>query len=171
MGRHRASHRRRGVPAKRRVLQRESDLTRQMTGIALFIAGRRRAYLRTAWRSDLINQDCNYISVRRQLRHGSGFLIAAVKYRLINDLGEMLGRRLDLILASRTQTRAIVTCLYAIPVAMILSRQGLYGLVFDAGQLSIFAIALAGGLRRLRTWRGVKSPKRSPESNPTGPEN
>jgi hypothetical protein len=154
---------------KRRTWQRESGLARQMTGIALFLAGHRRAYLRAAWRSDLLTQDGRYISVRRQLRHGAGYLIAAINYRLVNDLGGMLGRRLDSALASRTQTRAIVSCLYALPVAMILSRQGLYGLVTNVAQLSIIAAALAAGLRWLRSWRGVKPPKRGPESGRTGP--
>jgi hypothetical protein len=140
-----------------------------MTTISLFLAGRRRAHLRAAWQSDLLTQDGQYISVRRQLRHGAGYLLAAVNYRLVNDLGGVLGRRLDSALVSRTQTRAIVSCLYALPVAMILSRQGFYGLVTNAEQLSILAAALAAGLRWLRSWRGVKPPKRGPESGPTGP--
>ena len=167
-GRQPARHR---MLAKGRTLQRESDLACQMTDIALFIVGRRRrAYLRTAWRSDLINQDGQYISVRRQLRHGSGYLIAAVKYRLVNDLGEIVCRRLDLVLASRCQTRTIVTFLYTVPIGTIVYKQGLYGLVLDADQLSIFALALAGGLRWLRRWRGVKPPGRRPESDPSRTE-
>jgi hypothetical protein len=148
----------------RHAPQPESDLARQMIGVALFVAGHRRAHLRDAWRSDLFTEDGQYIPIRRQLRHGAGYLIAAVSYRLVNDLGAVLGRHLDSMLASRAQTRAVVTCLYALPVSMILSRQGLYGLVTNAPQLSVLAAALGAGLRWLRGRRGVEPPKRDPES-------
>jgi hypothetical protein len=135
-----------------------------MTGVALFMAGQRRAYLGDAWRSDLLTQDGQYIPIRRQLRHGAGYLIAAVNYRLVNDLGGALGRLLDSVLVSRMWTRTVVTCLYTLPVSMILSRQGLYGLVTNAGQLAILAAGLGAALRWLRRWRGVEPPKREPES-------
>jgi hypothetical protein len=144
--------------------QRESDLARQMTAVALLMAGQRRAYLHDAWRSDLFAQDGQYISIRRQLRHGAGYLIAAVRYRLVNDFGSALGQLLDSVLASRAWTRMVVTCLYAIPVAMVLARQGSYGLVTNAEQFAVLAAGLGAGLRWLRRWRGVEPPKRDRES-------
>jgi hypothetical protein len=94
----------------RHAPQPESDLARQMIGVALFVAGHRRAHLRDAWRSDLFTEDGQYIPIRRQLRHGAGYLIAAVSYRLVNDLGAVLGRHLDSMLASRAQTRLSHAC-------------------------------------------------------------
>ena len=146
------------------VARRESSLTRQMTGVALVIAGHRREYLREAWRADLYGQDGRYLSVKRQLRHGAGYLIAAVKYRLLNDLGGTLVRLLDAMLVSRMWTWTVITCVYAVPVAMILSRQGSYGLIENVGGLAVMAGALGAGLRWLRRWRGVQPPKRDTPS-------
>jgi len=145
----------------RRRARRESGLAWQMIGVALFVAGHRRAYLRDAWRADMYVQDSDQLlPLGRRLRHGAGFLIAAAGYRLINDLGGMLGRLLDAILVSRPWTKAVITCLYAIPVVMVLSRQGAYGLVTNADQLALLATGLGAGLHGLRRWRGVKPPKR-----------
>lgn len=58
----------------------------------------------------------------------------------------------------------MVTCLYAIPVEMIITSQGAYGLVTNAEQLAVLAAGLRAGLRWLRGWRGVKPPKRDPQS-------
>jgi hypothetical protein len=151
--------------ARRAGARRESGLAWQMIGMALFIAGQRRAYLREAWRADMYLQDSDQIlPLGRRLRHGAGFLVAAVGYRLINDLGGMLGRLLDAILVSRPWTKAVITCLYAIPVVMVLSRQGAYGLVTNADQLALLATGLGAGLHGLRRWRGVKPLKRDTQS-------
>lgn len=149
---------------RRSAMRRESGLTRQMIGMALLIAGPRREYLRDAWRADLYADDGRRLSVWRQLRHITGYLIAAINYRFINDLGGALSRLLDKILMSRAWTRVVVACLYAVPVVMILFNQGAYGLVENAGTLAVVAGGLAAGLRWLRRRRGVEPPKRDSQS-------
>jgi hypothetical protein len=145
----------------RRSTRRESDLARRVTGLALFLAGHQRADLHDAWRSDLLTQDGQFIRIHKQLRHVSGYLIAAIRYRLVNDLGGALSRQLDAVLISRGRTRTICVLLYAIPVAMVLRHEGTYGLVSNAEQLAIIAAGLATGVRGLRKWRGVQPPKKA----------
>jgi hypothetical protein len=135
-----------------------------MIGMALFIAGQQRAYMGAEWRADMYGQDGQLLPMARRLRVGAGDLRAAVGYRLINDLGGILGRLLDAILVSRAWTNAVITCLYAIPVVMVLSRQGAYGLVTNADQLAVAATGLGASLHGLRRWRGVKPPKRDAQS-------
>jgi hypothetical protein len=42
---------------------------------------------------------------------------------------------------------------------MIISREGLYGLVTTAGALAVLFAALCGSIRWLREWRRVEPPK------------
>jgi hypothetical protein len=130
-----------------------------LTRCALKVAGRRRSRLGAEWRSDLYDTDGRPIPVLRQLRHVAGYMIAAVRYRLVNDLGDALGRLLDAILVSRTRTRAVVVPLLAIPVAMVFFRQGLYGLIANAGSLGVLGGGLWAAVRGLRAWRNVQLPR------------
>ena len=145
---------------RRSLLAKISDrLPRQVTGIALKMAGRQRAYLREAWDSDLLNEDGVPLSLPRQLRHVAGYIPAAIRYRL-DDLGAVLGRLLDVVLISRRRTYTAAGALFAIPVDMIFSHAGLYGLVTNAGQLAVFFAALCACVRELRKWRGVGPPEK-----------
>lgn len=146
--------------------RRESNLARQATGVALFLAGRKRADLRDAWRSDLLTQDGKFIPVRKQLRHVVGYLGAAVRYRLVNDLGGILGRLLDSVLISRGRTRGLAAILYTVPVAMVLARAGIYGLITNAGSLGAIGAGLWAAVRGLRAWRGVQPPSATKSQGP-----
>jgi hypothetical protein len=44
-------------------------------------------------------------------------------------------------------------------MAMVFSRQGMYGLVTNAEQLAILGGGLCAAVRGLRAWRGVQPPK------------
>jgi hypothetical protein len=155
---------RRGMMQRRRISRPESILSRQMIRLALLIAGQRRAYLRDAWRADLYADDGRRLSAWRRSRHSTGYVIAAINYRLINDLGGVLSRLLDAVLVSRSRTRVVIACLYLVPIVMILFNQGAYGLVQNAGSLAVVAAGLGAGLRWLRRRRGIEPPKRDSES-------
>lgn len=151
--------RRRDEARRRSLIAKISDrLPRQVTGIALKMAGRQRAYLREAWDSDLLTEDGVPLSLARRLRHVAGYIPAAIRYRL-DDLGIVLGRLLDAVLISRRRTYVAAGALFAIPVEMIFSHAGLYGLVTNAGQLAVLFAALCASVRGLRKWRGVGPPE------------
>ena len=133
-------------------------LPRQVTGIALKMAGRQRAYLREAWDSDLLDENGVPLSLSKRLRHVAGYIRASIRYR-IDDLAAVLGHALDAVLISQRHTRAIVGALFGIPVEMIFSREGLYGLVTNAEALAVLFTALCASVRWLRKWRDVAPPK------------
>lgn len=143
---------------------RESVVARRMTKAAAWLAGRRRAHILDAWRSDLFAPDGSFIPFRQQLRHASGYWIAVVQFRLVNDIGAWLGGLLNRVLASNGLTRSALAAVFAIPVAMIIGREGFYGLITNAEQLGVIAGALGAGTHWLRKWRGVKPPKKKVET-------
>ena len=151
---------RRGRIQRGRATRPESRLTRQTIRLALLIAGQRRAYLRDAWRADLYADEGRRLSAWRRSRHSAGYVVAAINYRLINDLGEALCRLLDAVLVSRAWTRAVIAWLFLVPIAMILFNQGAYGLVQNADSLAVVAAGLGAGLRWLRRRRKMEPPKR-----------
>jgi hypothetical protein len=136
-------------------------LPRQVTGLALLIAGHRRAHLRDAWKSDLLNEDGTPVPMPRQMRHVAGYVVAAIRYRLVNDLGYVLGRLLDAILISRRRTRAMVVPISVSQVVMVFAHQGLYGLVTNVEQFAALGGILCAAVLGARAWRGVQPPKRA----------
>lgn len=113
------------VAKPRRLRAGRTGLFRCIAGLALVIAGSHRANLRDAWMSDLLAEDGSPLPLPSQLRHVAGYVPAAIRYRLVNDLGGVLkhlinhlggvlGRWLDAILVSRGRTRAVVMSMFAI---------------------------------------------------------
>jgi DNA-binding CsgD family transcriptional regulator len=148
------------------ALKRQSRFARSVTGVGLFVAGRRRAHLRDAWLSDLYDEKGKLLPIPTQLRHVTGYLVAAIRYRLVNDLGDALGKVLDGILVSRIRTAVVVISLFAAPTEMLIARQGLYGLIANDVQLGVIASALCVAVKSARAWRGVRPPKRDKEEDP-----
>lgn len=149
------------------ALKRQSRLAWSVTGVGLFVAGRRRAHLRDAWLSDLYDEKGKLLPFPAQLRHVTGYLVAAIRYRLVNDLGDALGRVLDGILVSRVRTALVVVSLFAAPAEMFITRQGLYGLVANDAQLGVIVSALCVAVKSARAWRGVRPPKQDKGKDPS----
>jgi hypothetical protein len=97
----------------------------------------------------------------RQVREASGFVLAAVRYRL-QDLADLLWQPADAVLASR-ELSSLFVLLATLSVSVLFIRQGgLYGLADHLEE-----VAVAGGwayalIRIGRWWRDVKPPKRKP---------
>jgi hypothetical protein len=153
------AHRRNGARRPSLMATISERLPRQVTGIALKMAGRQRAHLRDAWDSDLLDENGVPLSLSNRLRHVAGYVPAAIRYR-IDDLAAVLGRALDAVLISQRRTRTIAGALFGIPVEMIFSREGLYGLVTNADSLAALFAALCASVSWLRKWRGVKPPEK-----------
>jgi hypothetical protein len=155
-----------GKPRKRKSRKRvglraSAALSQPTTSLALLIAGRRRSRLRDEWKSDLTGPDGEPVPPWLQLRHVAGYMIAALRYRMVNDLGDALGRVLDAILASRVRTAVVAFTLVAIQAGAILRLRGLSGLLAGADQPAALAGALALAIRWLRNCRGVRPTKRA----------
>jgi hypothetical protein len=133
-----------------------------ITRLALIIAGARRAhYLHEAWKADLFGGDGTPPTTWRQLRHAAGYILAAVRFRLVNDLGTAAGRPLDAVLASRAWTAVVSMAIMAVQIGAILRLDGLSGLLANADKPAALATALWLGIRWLRKWRGVRPQKRA----------
>jgi hypothetical protein len=132
--------------------------------LALLLVGRRAIDLSEQWRADFYEPDGQPVPVSRQLRHARGYVIAAIRYRLVNDLGSGLGKRLDVVLVSRRRTFIVVGSLFASPVVMVLCNEGVYGLVTRAESLCGIGGLLGLVVQSAREWRGVHPPswKRPP---------
>jgi hypothetical protein len=126
-----------------RVNRRLGEMASHLAGSAATLAGcfsgkhstsgpgRQRESLRDQWKSDLIGPDGKPVTGRLQLQHSAGYVIAAARFRLVNDLGGLLGRRLDSVLISRPRTYMAGGALFAVPV-------------------------LCASVRSLRKWRDVR---------------
>lgn len=153
------------------VTSRRSDISAnparaasRTTGIAVFIAGRRRRHLHSEWATVLLGapEDGVTFSPRRQLVLALGFTLAAVRMRL-HDLARPAWRPVDWLLRTSTRTNAFITAIVGGQAIYIVGDGGLAALVTQVWEpcgvagASLFALA-----RWLRRVRGIEVA--SPES-------
>jgi len=134
---------------------------RRLTGMAVLLAGRRRACLGEEWRSHLSGEPGRGMSGRRQEKDALGFVVAAVRCR-VQDTADLAWRPVDAILRSRTLSNLTAWLPTLAAIQLVFRRDGVYGLVTDAENLIALGGVLHGAIRAGRWWRGVKPPKRKP---------
>lgn len=144
-----------------------------LTGLARVIAGARHAHLREAWAADLFGDpDTGELpSARRRLGLASGDVAAAVRCRL-DDVVAVAWCYADKVLSSWRRSRTAMVVPAAAAAVMIAAREGWYGLVTNAENLTCIATASYLAVRGLRGYRHIAAPKR-PEKKPAaraGPE-
>jgi hypothetical protein len=140
----------------------------RLTGLAVLIAGRKRAGQGTEWRSHLSGETGWGLPRDQQVREAAGFVRAAVRYRLqdaadlVQDAADLAWRPVDAILGSRELSNLIVTLVTLIVAVISIHGAGLYGLVNNLANVAVvpaFALAMIHGGRR---YRQVKPVKRKP---------
>jgi len=126
-----------------------SVLVTGLTNLAVLLAGRRRAHIREAWLSDL-ERPCDPtdevvagVSATRKVTYAADLVRAAVCYR-IDDVTVLWWRAVDGLLASRSWSRLVLVGPCGVALAMIVHREGLYGLVTNAGNFVAIGTASAG---------------------------
>jgi hypothetical protein len=132
-------------------------LTAGLTNLAVRLAGRKRAHLQDAWRSDLdrprdLPEGAPGVSGRRKLIYAAGLVKAAVRYRM-DDAAVLWWQLADGVLASRAWSRLLLAGPCTMAAVMIINREGFYGLVINAENLLAISSASAGlvyGGRKLR---------------------
>jgi hypothetical protein len=135
--------------------------SQSLTGLAVFIAGEGRPELKAEWRSHLSGESGRGLPSRRQAREATGFVLAAVRYRL-QDAADLAWRPVDTLLESRELSNLTVVLATLVIVVFFLHRGGLNDLADHLEQAAVvptFALAMIHCGRR---YRQVKPPKRKP---------
>jgi hypothetical protein len=133
----------------------------RLTGIAVFLAGRKRAALGCEWRSHLSGETGAGLPHDRQVREAAGFLLAALRYRL-RDAADFAWQPVDALLASRDLSNLWVLLATLSVVVVFIRHGGLYELADNLGSVAVIWGAAFGGIHVGRKWRGVKPPKHEP---------
>ena len=135
-----------------------SHTTLRLTGLAVLIAGAKRASLRDEWRSHLYGNDGEPLSDLGKTWYALGFLRASLLYR-IQDAADLAWRPLDAVLASRElSTLFVLAATFGVALVFI-HVGGLYGLAANLVNVAVVWGAAFGLIRIGRWWRGVKPPK------------
>lgn len=132
-----------------------------LTGIAVFLAGRKRAVLGAEWRAHLSGETGCGLGASKQCRVAVGFLCAAFRYRLL-DVTDLVWRPVDAVLGSRELSNLIVMLPTLIVAVTFIRSAGVYGLVSNLVNVAAVWSAAYGLIRAGRWWRGVKPPKHEP---------
>jgi hypothetical protein len=136
-------------------------LTWGLVEFARLLAGSRHAHLAEAWAADLYGDPevGQRPPARRRLTLAAGFVVAALRLRL-DDATALAWRPIDALLASWHASRLAMLTPVTVAVGLVLSREGLYGLISDADNLGVIAAAPYAAIKGLRKYRQIDSPKR-----------
>jgi len=141
--------------------RRAEVTTKRLTGLAVFIAGRRGTVISAEWCAHLSGETGTGLPSRRQARESAGFVLAAVRYRL-QDASDLWWRLAERVLVSRSYSKMVVWLPSLIAVMMVIRRESLYGVVVHFESLASLTGALSLTIHVGRKRRGVKPPKRVP---------
>jgi hypothetical protein len=148
----------------RRAFVRASGRSPAAWGITYWaskLAGRRRDT--SQWRAHLAGEPESGVTLTlsEQRRHALGFLVAAVRYRLHDVLGEVW-RPVDWMLSSRTRREAFIGIPPGLLVIYIAHHDGLHTLVTEGwGWVGGCGLAMFAFTRWLERIRGIELSDRS----------
>jgi hypothetical protein len=132
-----------------------------MTGIAVFVAGRKRYEVREEWSSHLAGEPGHQFVRRDQMHAARGFLWAAVRYRL-EDAADLAWRPVDAVLGSRTLSNLFVWGPVLVMLVAIVRYDGRFGLVADVQDPVALGAFLYVVIKTGRWWRQIKLPEPKP---------
>jgi hypothetical protein len=152
-----------GLPdgtAMRRARRTEFAI-RGLTLLAGILAGRKYAHLPQAWAADLCgNPEAGELPpLGQRLRLSAGFAAAALRCRL-DDAADLAWKPVDALVSSWNGSNLAVLMPVTIAVGLILPREGFYGLIANAENLGVIAVAPYGAIKGIRKYRQIDTPKR-----------
>lgn len=133
----------------------------KLTGLAVFIAGRRRAAVGCEWRAHLCGETGAGLSADRQVREAAGFVLAAICYRL-QDAADLAWKPVDSVLGSRVLSNLFVLLATLSFSLWFAQKAGVYGLAASLESVLVVFGASHGLILVGRWWRGVKPPEHKP---------
>ncbi len=136
----------------------------KLTGLAVFIAGRKRAVMASEWRAHLSGETGSGLSADRQVREAAGFVLAAMRYRL-QDTADFAWRPVDAVLASRKLSNLFVLLATLMVVMIHVHHGGLYELADNLEGEAVVWGAAFGLIRAGRWWRDVKPREHKPRKS------
>lgn len=133
---------------------------RALTGLASALAGHRHAHLRDAWAADLHGDPtAEPPSASRRLGLAAGDVVAALRCRR-DDAVTLAWRPVDALIASWHGSHLAILTPVAVAAGMIGSHDGFYGLLVNAENLMVIAIASYAAIKGLRRYRQISTPER-----------
>lgn len=129
-----------------------------LTGIAVFLAGRKRTALRDEWRAHLAGESGHDTADWRKAREALGFVASAIRCRC-SDAAQAAWTPADAVLKSRTRSNLFVLAPTWAAAYLVLRHEGTLGVVKAAESISAIGGALYGLVRVGRWWRDVKPPE------------
>ncbi|MFD9068303.1 hypothetical protein ACFVZ3_43100 [Kitasatospora purpeofusca] len=141
---------------------------RRLAGFAAWVAGSRRAHLRTSWLADLAGapEDGLTLNGRRRMVLALGFVVAALRLRL-HDLSRPVWAPVDWILSAPSRVRTAITALVGTQAVYIDATGGLHELLTDGVQAcGVTGAGLYGLSRWLLRVRAVELASRTRETQP-----
>jgi hypothetical protein len=151
----------RDTSSKPRRRRRVRLSPRSLTGMAVFLAGRKHSAVGEEWRCHLLGATGCGLTQRDQVCAALGFLWSAVRYRL-RDAADLAWRPADAVLRSRTLSNLVVGIPVLAAVLAVLRHEGQYGLITNDQNIIGLGCGIYGTIRAGRWWRRVKPPKRKP---------
>ena len=141
-----------------RLTQAGSSMPSRLTGVALWLAGRKRLALAVEWRAHLVGDEGRELSPREKLLAASGFVVAATQLRL-RDAADLAWRPIDAVLGSRTLSNLFVSGPVIVVLVAIVHHDGRFGLVADGQAPVALGAFLYLVIKTGRSRRGVKPPE------------
>jgi hypothetical protein len=133
----------------------------RLTGLAICLAGRKRVDVGCEWRTHLAGESGAGLSADRQLRDATGFVLAAIRYRL-RDGADLAWRPVDAVLGSRALSGLFVLLASVGFSLWLMQKIGVYGLAQCLESVGVVFGAALGTIHVARWWRGVKPPEHKP---------
>jgi len=128
-----------------------------LTGLAVLLAGRKRAALGEEWRAHLAGESGHDPASWQKARQAAGFVISAIRYRC-SDIAEAARAVADAILRSRPLSNLVVIAPTAAAAYLVLRHEGTLGMVKSAESIGTIGGTLYALIRTGRWWRNVKPP-------------
>jgi hypothetical protein len=144
-----------------KIAQRVRVSPQKLTGLAVLIAGRKRAVIGNEWRAHLSGETGSGLSADRQVREAAGFVLAAIRYRL-RDAADLAWRPVDAVLGSRALSSLFVFLASVGFSLWLMQKIGVYGLAQCLESVGVVFGAALGTIHVGRWWRGVKPPEHKP---------
>jgi hypothetical protein len=141
--------------------------TQALVGLACVLAGSQHAHLVSFMHADLHGypERKERPSAWRQLRLATGFPVAVIRCRFQNT-AQLAWRPVDWLLTSRKASTLAALIPLVAAIVLVISREGIYGIIVNAENLSVAGALPYLAIKSLRRYRQISPrPPRRPRKN------